>query len=73
MDAAVIEFDTLPDAVRPAAQNDDLLAVARIGLVFRLAKARGFVGRIHVGRDRLEFGSTAVDPLEHGIDAQLAT
>ena len=73
MDAAVIEFDTLPDAVRPAAQDDDLLAVARIGLVFRLAKARGFVGRIHVGRDRLEFGSTAVDPLEHRIDAQLAT
>ncbi len=69
--AAIVELDPLPDAVRPAAQDHDLLPVRRLRLVLGLAEARGFVGRIHVGRDRLELGGAAVDPLEHRIDAEL--
>ena len=70
VDAAIIELDPLPDPVRSAAQDDDLLAVARLRLAFGLAKAGGFVGRIHIGRFRLEFGGAGVDALEHRADAQ---
>ena len=72
MDAAVIELDALPDAVWPAAEDDDLAAVAGRGLALRLAKGRGLVGRIHVGRDCFELGGAAVDALEDGVDAKLA-
>ena len=72
MDTAIVELDALPDAVGPAAQDNDLPAVGRVRLVLGLAKAGGLVGRIHIGRDRLEFGGAAVDPLVHRIDAELA-
>ena len=71
MAAAIVELDPLPDPVRTAAQDHDLLPVARRGFAFGRAEQRGLIGRIHVGRDRLEFGRAAVDPLEHRVDAKL--
>ena len=70
VDAAIIELDPLPDPVRPAAEDDDLLAVGRLALVLGLAEARRLVGRVHVGRLRLELGGAGVDPLEHRADAE---
>ena len=72
VDAAIVELDALPDAVRPAAEDDDLAAVGRRGLALGLAEAGRFVGRVHVGRHRLELGGAAVDPLEHRMHAELA-
>ena len=43
MDAAVVEFDPLPDPVRTAAENEDLPPVARLDPV------RPVVGRVVVG------------------------
>ena len=71
MDAAIVELDTLADAVGTTAQDDDLLAVAGLRLILRLAEDRGFIGRIHVGRLRLELGGAGVDALEHRTHAQL--
>ena len=71
VDAAVIELDPLPDPVRPAAEDHDLLPVARLALILRLAEAGRLIGRVHVGRLRLEFGGAGVDPLEHRADAEL--
>ena len=39
---AVVEFDSLADAIRPGAQNHDLLSIRRLSLVFF------FVSRIEV-------------------------
>ena len=63
MTAAIIELDPLTDPVRPAAENDDLLSVRRRRLTFRRRAERGFVGRIHIGRGRGEFGRAGVDAL----------
>ena len=71
VDAAIVELDPLPDPVRPAAQDHDLLRVGRLALVLGLAEARRLVGRIHIGRLRLELGGAGVDPLEHRADAEL--
>ncbi len=61
---AIVELDPLTDPVRTAAEDDDLLAVRGAGLAFDLAHHRGFVGRVHVGRLRLEFGGAGVDAFE---------
>ena len=53
--AAVIEFNSLPDAIGPAAENDDFLLVGRRGLVFL------FVGRVKVRREAFELGGAGVD------------
>ena len=60
--AAVVELDPLADPVRAAAEDDDprLVADARLVLVL--------VGRIVIGRDRLELGGAGVDQLEDGVD-----
>ena len=47
MDAAIIELDALADPVRPAAEDDDLAPVARIGLAFRRRHAVALVAGIH--------------------------
>src|SRR5215470_15324739 len=47
--AAVIELNSLPDTIRAAPQNNDLLATARFGLVLV------FVRGIKVRRVRLKF------------------
>ncbi len=66
MDAAIVEFDTLADAVGPAAENDDLAAFAGLGLAFRrCAVITVFVGGVHVRGAGLEFGGAGIDPLEH--------
>ena len=61
--AAVIELNSLPDAVRPAAQNDDFLLVGRRGFVFV------FVGRIKIWRKTLELRRAGVHALVHGQHA----
>ncbi len=65
MDAAVVELDALADAVRPAAEDDDLLAVAAHRLVLFL------VGRIVVGGVGFEFGGAGVDQLVDRQDPEL--
>ena len=71
--AAVVELDALADAVRAAAEDDRLLAIARLGLALgRLAERAALVGRVHVGRRRRELGRAGVDALEHRPHAQRA-
>ena len=60
--AAVVELDPLADPVGPAAQDHDPRLVADPRLVLVL------VGRIIIGRDRLELGGAGVDQLEDGRD-----
>ncbi len=55
MHAAVVEFDSLSDPVRPSTENNDLLLLAPPGLVFIP------VGRVVVGRVRLELRGAGVD------------
>ena len=61
--AAVVELDPLADPVRPAAEDDHPRPVADPRLVLVL------VGRVIVGRDRLELGGAGVDQLEDGVHA----
>ena len=68
--AAIIELDALADAVRPAAEDDDLARVADLRLVLRLAEQGRLVGRVEIGRRRVELGGAAVDALEHRPDAE---
>ena len=69
--AAIIEFDALADAVRPAAEDDDLPRFADFGLVFGFAEQWGFVGRVEIGGGGVEFGGAAVDALIHRANAKL--
>src|SRR5438067_6421425 len=66
MAAAIIELDSLPDAVRPTTENDHLLALRGLCLVLL------FVRRIHVWSEALEFGSARINPLVHRTQAVLA-
>ena len=63
MAAAIVEFDALPDAVRPTAEDDDLVALRGTRFASEGASERRLVGRIHVGCRRGEFGGASVDPL----------
>ena len=63
MDAAIVEFDALPDPVRPPAENDHLLPLARIGFAFRIVEPVALVARVEVRGQRGEFGGAGVDPL----------
>src|SRR5690606_7272618 len=63
--AAIVELDALPDAVRPAAENDDLVAIRRI----RLAVL--FVCRVEIRGCRRELRRAAVHSLEYRPDAVL--
>ena len=65
MAAAVVELDSLADAVRPGAQDDDFLLVGGRRFVFFL------VGGIEVRRVALEFGGASVDVLVHRANAEL--
>ena len=62
--AAVVELDPLADAVGPAAEDDDALALAGQGLVLVL------VGRVEVGRLGFELGGAGVDRLVDRHDAE---
>ena len=57
VDAAVIELDSLTDAVRTAAEDDDLLVRRRLGLVLLFERA------VQVRRERLELRGTGIDAL----------
>ena len=68
MDTAIVELDTLADAVRTAPEDDDLAPVRRLGLALRANQFTGgggetLVGRIHVGGGRFELGGAGVDAL----------
>src|SRR5262245_33573812 len=65
MTAAVIELDSLPDAIRPAAQDENFLAGRRIRFVL-LVKTR-----IHIGRVGLKLRRAGIDSLENGSYIQL--
>ncbi len=77
MDAAIIELNTLSDAVRAAAEDDRLAPIARIGLAFGWyvfaagAGLAGLVAGIHIGGARFEFGGAGIDALEHRMNAKL--
>ena len=70
MHAAIIEFNTLADAVWPATQNDDFLPRCRAAFADWNAKT-AFIGRIHIGRFRSEFGSASINALIGGRDTKL--
>src|SRR5207247_4410072 len=53
--AAIVEFNPLPDPVRPAAENDDFLLFGRARLVFLL------LGRVEIGSEAFEFGGASID------------
>ncbi len=63
--AGVVELDALADPVGPRAEDHDLVARGGRRLVFL------FVGRVEVGRVRLEFGRAGVHHLEGGADPRL--
>ena len=71
MAAAIVELDALADAVRPAAEDDHLLASRDLRLVGECAGERRLVGRVHVGGRRGEFGGAGVDALEHRMHVEL--
>ena len=70
--AAIVELDALADAVRTAAEDDDLLPVRGLRLVGDGAGERRLVGRVHVGGRRGELGRAGVDALEHRPHAERA-
>ena len=63
MAAAIIEFDSLADAIRATAQNHDL--GPRLGVGFVLVLVRG----IQVRRERLEFRGAGIDAFENRSNA----
>ena len=64
MHAAIVKFDTLTDAVRPAPQHHDFFVAGRLRLAFFL------VGRIHIGGVGGKLGSAGIHALEHRAHAQ---
>src|SRR4029434_11130139 len=58
--APVVDLEALPDAVRAAAEYDDLASLGNIGLILRLAEQRRLVGRIELGRRGIETDGPAV-------------
>ena len=69
MHAAVVEFDALPDSVRPRAEDEHL---GSLGLRGDLGLGGGveLVAAVVVGRLGLELGGAGVDGLEHRVDAE---
>ena len=67
MHAAVIELDTLPDAVGTTAQHHDLVIAAGRRFAFL------FIGGIHVGCRGRELGRTGVNPFVDRPHCQVVT
>src|SRR5216684_8532122 len=59
MAAAIIEFDSLANAVRSAAKDHDFWTRLSVRFVFV------FVGGIEVRRERFKFRRAGIDALEH--------
>ena len=72
MHAAIIELDALADAVRPAAEDDDLVARAGIGLAFAGRDPVAFIGGVHIRRQGRELGGAGVDALVDRHDGEAA-
>ena len=53
----------------PPPEDHRLLAVARLRLILGQV-LRAVIGRIEIGRPRIELGGAGVDALEHRVDAQ---
>src|SRR4051794_40568125 len=62
MAAAVIEFNSLADAVGARAKDDDLGLVGRRRLVLFV------ISRVKIWRHGLKLGGAGVDELKHGLD-----
>ena len=67
MDATVIKFDALPDAVRAAAKNHDL------GIVGRLGFALFLITRVQVRRGRRKLCCTCINAFEYRTHPQVET
>src|SRR5207249_9650883 len=65
MAAAVIEFDSLSDAVWSRAKDHYLSSVGRRGFAFL------FVSRIKIGSERFEFGTARIDAFVNLRDAKI--
>ncbi len=63
MDATIVELDPLADPVGPAAEDDDFVAIARVGLAFGRAQPIALVARVHVRGQRGKLGGAGVDAL----------
>ena len=71
--AAIVELDALADAVRPAAEDDDLLARPWAAPRRPALPAKGArIGRVHVGGGRGELGRAGVDALVDRAHAERA-
>src|SRR4051794_1604519 len=57
MTTAIIKLNSLPDTIRPAAQDNYLFAICRRGFVFL------FIRGVEVGREALELSGTGIDAL----------
>ncbi len=60
--AAIVELDSLPDAVRAAAENHDFRAKLDVGFILVLVRG------IEIRRVRFEFGGASIHALEDGGD-----
>ncbi len=60
MAAAIVELNSLPDAIGAAAENHNFGTRRGVGLIFV------FVGGIHVWGERFELGGASVDAFEDG-------
>ena len=70
--AAIVKLNALTDAVWAATEDDDFLLVTDLCFIaVRTGQAR-FIGRIHIGGGRGEFGGTGVDALVNRAHFQLA-
>ncbi len=67
MDAAVVELDALPDAVRPRSEDHDARTVTSADLVLGTAGARPLPARVVVRRPRRKLGRARVDGLERPL------
>ena len=67
MHAAIIELDALADAIRPAAQHHDFLAIGRLRFALFL------VGRIHIRGVGGELGGAGIHAFIDRADAEFVT
>src|SRR5215469_8507118 len=65
--AAIIELDSLPDAIRPTAKDDDFLLLRRSGFILF------FVAAIEIRCEALKLSCACIDELVNGLDAKLLT
>ena len=72
MAAAIVELDALADAVRAAAEDDDLLGVRRARLALRRSGEARLIGRVHIGGGRGELCRASIDALVDRVHVELS-